>query len=59
MSDLVVWIKCLGSVELTLWGLKVVIMLQAIEGQKALGFDQKYFHLFSENKLRSYGFGLT
>ncbi len=27
--------------------------------QKALGFHQKYLHLFSEDEQRSYGFGTT
>ncbi len=30
-----------------------------MEGQKALGFHQKYLYLCSEDERRSYGFGTT
>ncbi len=37
----------------------VVISLLSMEGQKALGFNQKYLNLCSEDERRSYGFGTT
>ncbi len=37
----------------------VVVPLVSMEGQKALGFHQKYLDLCSEDEQRSYGFGMT
>jgi len=39
---------------LPFWALKVVIMLPSIEGQKALGFNQKYLTLCSGDEQRSW-----
>ncbi len=37
----------------------ISVALLSMEGQKALGFYQKYLHLNSEDERRSYGFGMT
>ncbi len=37
----------------------ISVALLSMEGQKALGFYQKYLHLNSEDERRSYGFGTT
>ncbi len=37
--------------------LNVVDALLSLEGQKALGFHQKYLNLCSEDEQRSFGFG--
>ncbi len=44
---------------LPFWALKVSVALLSMQGQKALGFYQKYFSLCSEDERRSYGFGTT
>ncbi len=44
---------------LTFWALNVEVPLLSMEGEKALGFHQKYLNLRSEDKRRSYGFGRT
>ncbi len=40
-------------------GLIVVVPLLCMQGQKALGFDQKYLNLCPEDERRYYGFGTT
>ncbi len=42
---------------LPFWALNVVVALLSMEGQKALGFHQKYLHLCSKGKRKSYRFG--
>ncbi len=37
---------------LPIWALKVVVVLLSMQGQKALGFHQKYLHLSSEDEKR-------
>ncbi len=44
---------------LPFWALNMVVALLSTEGQKALGFHQKYLNLCTEEKWRSYGFGTT
>ncbi len=45
---------------LRFWVLNMVVVLLSLEGQKALGFHQKYvFNLCSEDKQRFYGSGMT
>ncbi len=44
---------------LPFWALKVSVALLSMQGQKALGFHQKYFCLCSDDERRSYGFGTT
>ncbi len=44
---------------LPFWALKMIVALLSMEGQKALGFHQKYLNLCSEDERRSYGFGTT
>ncbi len=39
------------------WALNGSVPLLSIEGQKALGFNQKYLNLCSEDERKSYGFG--
>ncbi len=39
--------------------LNVLVALLSTQGQKALGFHQKYLNLCSEDERRSYGFGTT
>ncbi len=39
--------------------LTVVVPLLSMEGQRALGFHQKYLNLCSKDERRSYGFGTT
>ncbi len=39
--------------------LDVSVVLLSMQGQKALGFHQKYLHLCSEDERRSYRFGTT
>ncbi len=38
---------------------KISVVLLSMEGQKALGFNQKYLNLCSEDEQRSCGFGTT
>ncbi len=40
-------------------GLERAGTLLSMEGQKVLGFHQKYLNLFSKDEQRSYGFGMT
>ncbi len=40
---------------LPFWALNVVVALLSMEGQKALGFHQKYLNLCSKGKRKSYG----
>ncbi len=44
---------------LHLYALIVVVPLLSMEGQRALGFHQKYLNLCFEHEQRSYGFGTT
>ncbi len=44
---------------LPFWALNVSVALLSIQGQKALGFHQKYLNLCSEDEQRSYRFGAT
>ncbi len=44
---------------LPFWALNVSVVLLSIQGQKSLGFHQKYLNLCSEDEWRSYGFGRT
>ncbi len=44
---------------LCFWALNVSVALLSMQGQKALGFHQKYLNLCSEDEQRSYGFGTT
>ncbi len=39
--------------------MNVVVVLLSMEGQKTLGFRQKYLNLFSEDERMSYRFGMT
>ncbi len=39
--------------------IRVTVVLLSMEGEKALGFHQKYLNLCSEDERRSYGFGTT
>ncbi len=55
-SDQSTYINCLTVFLLCFWALNVVVPL---EGQRALGFHQKYLNLCSEDEQRSYGFGTT
>uniref|UniRef100_A0A671LXY4 Inter-alpha-trypsin inhibitor heavy chain H3-like n=1 Tax=Sinocyclocheilus anshuiensis TaxID=1608454 RepID=A0A671LXY4_9TELE len=41
---------------LPFWALNLVVPLLSMEGQKALGFHQKYLSLCSEDEQKSYGF---
>ncbi len=41
----------------TFLGLEVVVTLLSMQGQKTLGFHQKYLNVCSEDKQRSYRFG--
>ncbi len=41
------------------WALNVSVVLLSMQGQKALGFHQKYPNLCYEDEQRSYGFGTT
>ncbi len=41
------------------YALDMVVPLLSMEGQKALGFLQKYLNLCSEEERRSYRFGTT
>ncbi len=54
----VTWIILTMSL-LCSWALIVVGPLPSMQGQKALGFHQKYLYLFSDDERRSYGFGTT
>ncbi len=38
---------------LPFWALNVVVPLRSMQGQKALGFHQKYLNLCSEDEQRS------
>ncbi len=44
---------------LPFWVLNVVVALLSMQGQKALGFHQKYLNLCSEDERKSYVFGTT
>ncbi len=44
---------------LRFWALNVEVSLVSMQGQKALGFHQKYLNLCCEDEQRSYGFGMT
>ncbi len=44
---------------LPFWALNVVVALLSMQGQKALGFYQKYLNLFSEDERNSYRFEIT
>ncbi len=44
---------------LPFWVLNVVLALLSMEGQKALGFHQKYLNLCSKDEQRSYSLGTT
>ncbi len=44
---------------LPFWALNMVVPLLSMQGQKALGFHQKYLNLCSEDEQRSYRFGTT
>ncbi len=44
---------------LPFWALNISVALLSMQGQKALGFHQKYLNLCSEDEWRSYGFGMT
>ncbi len=44
---------------LPFWALNVVVVLQSMRVQTALGFHQKYLNLCSEDEQRSYVFGTT
>ncbi len=44
---------------LPFWALNASVALLSMEGQKALGFHQKYLNLCSEDERRSYGFRMT
>ncbi len=48
-----------NNVLTTSLGLNVVVALLLVQGQKALGFHQKYLNLCSEYERRSYRFGTT
>ncbi len=48
-----------NDVLIPFWVLNVVVALLSMQGQKALGFHQKYLHLFSEDEWGFYGFGKT
>ncbi len=54
----VTWIILTMSL-LCSWALIVVGPLPSMQGQKALGFHQKYLNLCSDDERRSYGFGTT
>ncbi len=41
------------------WALNVVVVLLSMQGQRALGFHQKYLNLCSKHEQKSYGFGTT
>ncbi len=41
------------------WALNASVALLSMQGQKALGFHQKYLNLCSEDEQMSYGFGTT
>ncbi len=45
--------------SLPFWALKVSVVLLSMEGQRALGFNQKYLNLCLEDEWRYYGFGTT
>ncbi len=53
------WCHRLFHSLLPFWALNVVVVLLSMEGQKTLGFYQKYLNLCSEGERRSYGFGTT
>ncbi len=44
---------------LPFWALNVSVALLSMQGQKALGFHQKYLNLCSKDERRSYGFRMT
>ncbi len=44
---------------LTFWALNVSVALLSMQGQKALGFHQKYLNLCSKDERRSYSFGMA
>ncbi len=59
LCRLVVWNKITFSSLLPVWVLNVSVALLSVEGQKALGFHQKYIYLCSEDELNSYRFRIT
>ncbi len=48
-----------NDVLIPFWALNVSVVLLSMQGQKALGFHQKYLILCSEDERSSYGFGTT
>ncbi len=44
---------------LPFWAMNVVVAFLSMQGQRALGFHQKYYNLCSEYERRSYSFGMT
>ncbi len=44
---------------LRFWFLNMVVSLLSMQGQKALGFHQRYLNLCSQDERRSYEFGTT
>ncbi len=44
---------------LPFWALNVSVALLSMQGQKALGFHQKYLNLCYKDEQRSYGFGIN
>ncbi len=44
---------------LPFWALNMVVVLLSMQGQKALGFHQKYLNLCSDDEWRCYRFGTT
>ncbi len=48
-----------NDVPIPFWVLNVVVVLLSMEGQKALGVQQKNLNLVSEDRLRSYTFRTT
>ncbi len=44
---------------LRFWTLSLVVPLCSMQGPKALGINQKYLNLCSEDEQSSYGFGTT
>ncbi len=53
------WCHILTMSLLPFWALNVSVALLSMEGQKALGFHQKYLNLCSEDERRSESFGTT
>ncbi len=59
IEENIFWIKVVIFVFAHKKVLNVPDVLLSMEGQKALGFHQKYLNLCSEDERRSYGFGTT